>query len=227
MNNQIPAHIAFILDGNRRWAKEQGLPAFSGHAAGLKRAKEIIDYAHRKGIKVITMYCFSIENWNRSEKEVNYLMQLFNSFITKNIDEFNEKGFRLIHLGRQEELPKTLAKNLQKAMDQTKNNDKMVVQLAINYTSRDEINRAVERLVNNDLQITVENITDNLDTAGQPDPDLIIRTSGEQRLSGFLLWQAAYSEFYFSKVHWPAFTPAEFDNALAEYKERQRRFGGD
>ena len=227
MSNIIPKHIGFILDGNRRWAKERGITAFQGHYAGFKRAKEIIEYADSQGLEAITMYCFSKENWSRSKEEVDYLMDIFTNFVKRYLDKMHAKNRRLKHLGDINGLPKKLATVIAKALEKTKDNTGMVIQLALNYTGQDEIKRALEKLVEKKLPITVENITDNLDTAGVPDPDLIVRTSGEQRLSGFLLWQSTYSEFYFPEVHWPDFTTEEFDKAVSEFSKRQRRFGGN
>jgi undecaprenyl diphosphate synthase len=227
MSNIIPKHIGFILDGNRRWAKERGITPFQGHYAGFKRAKEIIEYADSQGLEAITMYCFSKENWSRSKEEVDYLMDIFTNFVKKYLDKMHAENRRLKHLGDINGLPKKLATVIAKALEKTKDNTGMVIQLALNYTGQDEIKRALEKLVEKKLPITVENITDNLDTAGVPDPDLIVRTSGEQRLSGFLLWQSTYSEFYFPEVHWPDFTTEEFDKAVSEFSKRQRRFGGN
>lgn len=225
MEGLVPTHIAFILDGNRRWAKERGLPTFFGHSKGVERAKEIIEHAYTRNIPVISMYCFSKENWSRAKKEVGYLMRLFSKFLLDNIDDFHEKGVRLVHLGEMAGLPASLANSLTRAIEKTKDNEKMVVQLALNYTGRDEIRRAVEKMVGDQLPVTIENIESSLDTCKLPDPDMIVRTSGEQRLSGFLIWQAAYAELYFPPIHWPDFTPEEFDKALSEYQSRQRRFG--
>ncbi|MFA6963454.1 MAG: polyprenyl diphosphate synthase [Patescibacteria group bacterium] len=227
MSNTVPKHIGFILDGNRRWAKERGMTSFQGHDAGFKRAKEIIDYANNQGLEAITMYCFSKENWSRSKEEVGYLMAIFTNFVKNFLDELHGKNMQLRHLGDLEGLSKGLVKVIGEALEKTKDNTGLVVQLALNYTGRDEIKRAVEKLVEKKLPVTIENISDNLDTSGTSDPDLIVRTSGEQRLSGFLLWQASYSEFYFAKVHWPDFTTLEFDKAVLEYNSRQRRFGGN
>lgn len=227
MNEKFPTHIAFILDGNRRWAKEHGLPSLIGHERGFNRAKEIIKYSYDKGIKVVTMYCFSKENWSRTKKEVSYLMKLFYQIIASFIDELDEMNIRVVHLGDKSELPKRLADIIEVAEDKTKDNSRMIVQLAMNYSGWDELKRAMNTIVEEKLPVTVENIANCLDTKGQPDPDIIVRTSGEQRLSGFLLWQAAYAELYFTKVYWPDFTTEEFDKVIAEYQKRNRRFGGN
>ncbi len=227
MSNLVPKHIGFILDGNRRWAKVNGVTTLQGHNAGFKRAKEIIDYAASQGLEAVTMYCFSKENWNRAKEEVDYLMDIFTNFVKEYLDDLHGKNMKLSHLGDITGLPKKLAETIVRAVEKTKNNTGMVVQLALNYTGKDEIKRAVEKIVENKMPITIENISDNLDSSGISDPDLIVRTSGEQRLSGFLLWQSAYSEFYFPEVHWPDFSPKEFDKAVEEFGKRQRRFGGN
>jgi undecaprenyl diphosphate synthase len=224
----IPIHVAFILDGNRRWAKERGLPTFFGHKKGMENAKKIVLYAQKVGLKVITMYAFSTENWSRSEKEVNYLMKLFENYLDKYIDEYHKRGIKFKHIGSLKELPVSLQKKLKNAIELTKNNKGLIANLALNYGGRDEIKRAVQKLVSKGIKIEdidLDLISENLDTAGLPDPDLIVRTSGEHRTSGFLIWQAAYAELYFPKIHWPDFNEKEFDKAIAEFNKRQRRFG--
>ncbi|MBI2038227.1 MAG: isoprenyl transferase [Candidatus Magasanikbacteria bacterium] len=224
----IPEHIAIILDGNRRWAKERSLPTFFGHKKGMENAKKIVIYAQKVGIKIITMFAFSTENWSRSEKEVNYLMKLFENYLDKYIDEYHKRGIKFRHIGALEKLPVSLQKKIKNAVELTKNNTGIVANLALNYGGRDEIKRAVQKLISEGVKagdITLDLISESLDTAGLPDPDLIIRTSGEQRTSGFLIWQGAYSELYFPKCHWPDFDEKEFDKAIKEFNKRQRRFG--
>ncbi|OGH91774.1 MAG: di-trans,poly-cis-decaprenylcistransferase [Candidatus Magasanikbacteria bacterium RIFOXYD2_FULL_39_9] len=228
MKNIIPQHIAIILDGNRRWAKEKKLPTFFGHKKGMENAKKMILYAQKVGVQVVTMYAFSTENWSRSEKEVGYLMKLFENYIDKYIKEYSKHGIKFRHIGAIEKLPASLQKKIKNAIELTKNNTGMVANLALNYGGRDEIKRAVQKLVSVGVKakdITLDLIGENLDTAGLPDPDLIIRTSGEQRTSGFLIWQGAYSELYFPKCHWPDFDEKELDKAINEFNKRQRRFG--
>jgi len=225
MNESLPFHVGFILDGNRRWAKSKGISKSIGHAKGINQAKKIVKYAGKLGIKMVSLYGFSKENWNRPKQEVEYLMKLFNEFISKNIDELHKDGVKVKFLGDIAGLPDFLQQNIKKALDLTCDNSKLIVQLALNYTGRDEIVRAIKKIVSQNLPVTDENISKNLDTEGSPDPDLIIRTSGEQRLSGFLLWQSTYSELYFTNVAWPDFTSDEFDKALSDFKSRQRRFG--
>ena len=224
----IPQHVAIILDGNRRWAKEKKLPTFFGHKKGMENAKKMVLYAQKVGVQVMTMYAFSTENWSRSEKEVNYLMKLFENYIDKYIKEYSKHGIKFRHIGDIKKLPESLQKKIKNAIELTKNNTGLVANLALNYGGRDEIKRAVQKLVDSGVKskdITIDLISESLDTAGLPDPDLIVRTSGEQRTSGFLIWQAAYSELYFPKCHWPDFDEKELDKAIAEFNKRQRRFG--
>jgi undecaprenyl diphosphate synthase len=208
----LPHHIGFILDGNRRWAEEKGLPTFMGHKKGAERIEEIVNYAQELGIKIMTIYAFSTENWKRSKKEVSYLMKLFEDFANKKMTDAHKQGLKLRILGDFSKLPKSLQKVLKKALKKTQN----------------EIVRAFRKLTASRVktrEITEELIHQNLDTAGLPDPDFIVRTSGEKRLSNFLTWQATYSELYFPKVYWPDFDKKQFDLALKEYKNRQRRRG--
>lgn len=222
-----PRHIAFILDGNRRWAKERGLPKLVGHQKGFLRAKEIISHADKQGLEAITLYCFSKENWKRDNEEVNYLMRIFQNMIDKNIERFHLKKLVIKHIGDKDGLPVALVNSLKRAESLTRMNSGMIVQIAINYTGRDEIARALNKIISLKRKPNEELISENLDTSGTVDPDLIVRTSGEQRLSGFLLWQASYAELYFPKVHWPDFDKNEFDKAIREFAKRQRRFGGN
>ncbi len=225
MNESFPLHVGFILDGNRRWAKAKGLTKTLGHMRGVNRAKKIVKHAAKLGIQIVSLYAFSKENWNRPKEEVGYLMKLFNDFLEKNVRELHKEDIRLRFLGDISGLPDFLQKNIKNALELTKENKRMTVQLALNYTGRDEIVRAVKKVVSQKLPINEENINNFLDTGGAHDPDLIIRTSGEQRLSGFLLWESAYSELYFTKIAWPDFTDSEFEKAIEDYKNRQRRFG--
>lgn len=228
MTKNIPHHIGIIIDGNRRWARERHLPTLVGHTKGIANIKKIVVYAQKLGIKILTSYAFSTENWKRSKKEVNYLMRLFEKFIDKNIQEFHQKGIQLRHLGQLRGLPPSLQKKIKQAVDLTKKNQKMIFQVALNYGGRDEIKRTIQKIIKKRVKlkkITDDFIAKNLDTAGLPDPDLIIRTSGEQRLSGFLLWQSAYAELYFPKIYWPDFNEKELDKAILDYCQRQRRHG--
>lgn len=227
-NLKIPEHIAIILDGNRRWAKAKGLPTFFGHKKGMENAKKIVLHAQKMGVKVITMYGFSTENWSRSEKEVGYLMKLFEKYIDTNIADYKKRGIRFRHIGSLKELPVSLQEKIKHAIELTKDCTGIIANMALNYGGRDEIKRAVQKIIKSGTkasEVDFETISRNLDTAGLPDPDLVIRTSGEQRTSGFLLWQGAYSELYFPKVEWPDFDTDQFDKAIAEFNKRQRRFG--
>jgi len=224
----IPTHIGIILDGNRRWAKEKGLSTFSGHKKGVDNVREILKHAQKLGVKYLTFYCFSTENWDRAEKEIGYLMNLFITFIEKNLDEMMKEKVVLKHLGDPTRLPKRLQNVLIDACEKTKDNTGTVVSLAINYGGRDEIKRMIKKLIQEKIKpedISDELINSHLDTGSIPYPDLLIRTSGEQRISGFLLWQAAYAELYFPKTYWPDFHEHDLDLAIEEFNRRQRRFG--
>lgn len=226
--NVLPYHICFIIDGNRRWAREKNLPTFLGHKKGVERVDEIVSYAQDLGIKIVTIYAFSTENWKRSKEEVSYLMKLFEDFTVNKMNEANSQGMKLRILGNRKGLPTSFQKVLKKAVKLTKNNKKIIVNIALNYGGRDEIARAFRKLTSLGIkpkEITEELINQNLDTAGLPDPDFIIRTSGEQRLSNFLPWQATYSELYFPKVYWPDFDKKQLDSAITEFQRRQRRLG--
>jgi len=234
MNNTVskrecfPYHVGIIVDGNRRWAREKKLPTFVGHKKGAERIEEIVKYAQELGIKIITIYAFSTENWKRAEEETSYLMELFETYARNKTKEANDLEIQIRILGDFQGLPDTLQKTLTKLKTLTRNNEKMIVNLALNYGGRDELVRTFQKLLLARIgvrEISEELININLDTAGLPDPDLIIRTSGEQRLSNFLPWQAIYSELYFPKVKWPDFDKKQFDIALEEFQRRQRRMG--
>lgn len=223
-----PKHIGIMIDGNRRWAKNKKLPTFFGHKRGIKRVVEIINYALKKKIPVLTLYGFSTENWKRDKEEVDYLMDLFTKFAHKYALSFQKQGICFRHIGGREKLPEKLQKEIKKAQELTKKNKKMVLNIALNYGGRDEVVRGVRKIVKKKFlpeQIEEKVIFDHLDTRGLPDVDFIIRTSGEMRLSNFLPLQAAYAELYFPKVLWPDFDKHQFDLALEEFKRRQRRFG--
>ena len=224
----IPQHIAIICDGNRRWAKRKKLPTFIGHTAGLKNIKKLVDHIKNKGIKVVTLYAFSTENWKRTREEVSYLMKIFISFLKLNSASIIKNNVKLTVLGDLERLPDKLKELLVHIQHITKNNNGFVLQIAVNYGARDEIVRAIKKMSNkvNILKdITSEKFEQFLDTAGVPDPDLIIRTSGEQRLSNFLLWQSAYSEIYFAPEMLPDFNTNKLDAVLDWFNDRKRRFG--
>ncbi|MGX7069673.1 isoprenyl transferase [Gemella bergeri] len=230
---KIPTHVAIIMDGNGRWAKKRNMPRIKGHYEGMQTVKKITKYASKLGIKYLTLYAFSTENWARPKEEVSYLMDLpekmFNSFMP----ELMENNVKIKVIGVVEQLPENTQKAVLNAIEQTKNNTGLRLIFALNYGSKDEIVSAVKKIasdVKNEKcdvsDINADIISNNLYTKGTPDPDLLIRTSGEQRISNFLLWQVAYSEFLFTKVAWPDFTEAEFYNALLVYQSRDRRFGG-
>jgi len=224
----LPKHIGIMIDGNRRWAEEKKLPPFLGHKRGIERVVEIIDYAAGKGIKALTLYGFSTENWNRQKKEVDYLMDLFVTFAKKYANDFKKKGVNFRHIGGLEKLPKNLQKEIKEAQRLTKNNKKMVLNIALNYGGRNEIVRAIQKIVRKGIspeKINEKVVMNYLDTKGLPDVDFVIRTSGEMRLSNFLPFQSTYAELYFPKIYWPDFTKKQFDLAIKEFQKRQRRFG--
>lgn len=230
---KLPAHVALIMDGNRRWAKLKGLSLYEGHKLGEERLEPIVDTAMELGIKYMTFWAFSTENWHRSHAEVSFLLNLFRHKLEEKVDSFHKKNVRINVIGNLLMFPKDIQKKTAGWMEKTKNNKRITVNLALSYGGRDEILRAIEKLrasskFNPDFigtKLTQDEFANYLDTAGQPDPDLMIRTGGEKRLSGFLLWQSNYAELYFTDVYWPDFTPAEFKKALKEYDERQRRYG--
>jgi len=224
----LPQHIAIIIDGNGRWARGRGLPRLFGHREGVTNAHRIVEALFDYGIKYITLYIFSTENWSRPEEEVKGIFQILLDRIGEEVKFAQRKGIRICHLGKLDALPSGLRSKIEEAVELTKSNKTMTVNLAINYGGRDEIIQAVRRLMHDGVparSIDEALFSRYLYTAGIPDPDLIIRTGGEMRLSNFLLWQAAYAEFYFTPVLWPDFTPDEMDKALMAYRERQRRFG--
>lgn len=221
-------HLAIIMDGNRRWAKRRGLPTLAGHRRGYDIVMKMGDWCLDRGIEILTFYAFSAENWNRSKKEVDYLMKLLSLALTKEVDGLHKKNIRISVIGRIHELPKRLQQHVATAMALTKNNTRGTLQLAVNYGGRGEIVDAVKKVVRtakSSSAITEKSISEALYTAHQPDPELILRTSGEQRLSGFLPWQSVYSELLFVEKNWPDFSERDLDAALTEFKHRQRRFG--
>ena len=230
---KIPTHVAIIMDGNGRWAKKRNMPRVKGHYEGMQTVKKITKYASKLGIQYLTLYAFSTENWARPKEEVNYLMDLPEKMFTSFMPELMENNVKVEVIGVVEKLPESTRKAVEDAIEQTKNNTGLKLVFALNYGSKDEIVTAVKRIAqgaaNNEYkveEIDEQLISDNLFTKDTPDPDLLIRTSGEQRISNFLLWQIAYSEFIFTKVAWPDFVEEEFYKALLEYQSRDRRFGG-
>ena len=229
----IPAHIAIIMDGNRRWAKNKNLPSMLGHREGVQALKKITRYANDVlGVKYLTVYAFSTENWNRKKDEVDFLMFLVQDALQKEIDEMHSENVRIRFIGFFEELPSPLPKVLDAAMEKTKNNTGINLNVALNYGSRAEITNAVKEITKKIKadeitidEITPELISKNLLTKDIPDPELLIRTGGEQRISNYLLWQCAYTEFYSTDALWPAFDSSELERSIDEFNKRQRRFG--
>lgn len=223
----IPTHIAIIPDGNRRWAKSKGLPPQAGHKKGVEIIESLVRTTRDLGIKYLTGWAFSTENWKREQKENDNLFNLLRIF-TKRYKKFVEKEkIRFIHLGRKDRLPKDIIKIINEMEESTKSFTRFTTAIGLDYGGHDELLRTIEKLKSQNLEFTKENIEKNLDTALLPKPDLIIRTSGEQRLSGFMSWQCAYAEFYFAKVHFPDFGPEELKNAVKNYMLRNRTFGGN
>lgn len=216
------------MDGNGRWAEIRGLPRFEGHKRGVERVREITEAASGIGVEVLSLYAFSIENWMRPEDEVSVIMGLLESSLKEEFMNFMREGIRFRVIGNRDRLPDNIVAIIESIEQATAENNKLILQCALSYGGRDEIIRAIKKVMNSGLmaeEITEESISWHLDTAGIPDPDLIIRTSGEQRLSNFLLWQSAYSEFYFTNTLWPDFTKEELIEAIHEYQMRDRRFG--
>lgn len=229
----VPVHIAIIMDGNGRWAKRHGLPRVAGHRSGMKRVKEIAIAAHDIGVKVLTMYAFSTENWKRPKEEVDFLMHLPQEFFPKEIDELIEKNVQIRMIGNQEHLPNYALAPVLEAIERTRQNTGLILNFALNYGGRDELLRGVRAYIDdvcsgkvnpNDLDETV--FSRYLYTVELPDPDLMIRTSGEMRISNFMLWQLAYTELFFSDVCWPDYNKSMFYEAVSHYQQRKRRFGG-
>jgi len=224
-----PEHIAIIMDGNRRWARARRLPLVRGYVAGGEALRRAVAACIREGVPYLTVFIFSTENWQRSKTEVSTLMRLFEKYIKKATPEFVEKGVRLRIFGNRQQLPASLQKELDKSIKLTAKNKRLNLNLAMNYGGRDEIIQAVRKIVKSKIKpskISEKLISQNLYSAGVPDPDLIIRTSGEIRLSGFLAWQGVYSELLFVKKYWPDFGAADLKKAISEWQKRQRRFGG-
>ena len=238
MNNNlsglhIPEHVGIIMDGNGRWAKKRGLPRSIGHKYGAQNFRTITRYISKTGVKVLTLYAFSTENWKRPAEEVNALMKLFRQYLIDSLTDFREDDIKVVFIGDRSAFDPKLIELIDETEEVAKDRKGMLLNIAMNYGGRDEILRAVKKLCldvkNNDINIddiTNEDIQANLYTAGQPDPDIIIRTGGEYRLSNFMLYQAAYSEFYSTETLWPDFKEDDFNKAIIEFNKRNRRFGG-
>jgi len=225
---ELPRHVAIIMDGNRRWAKARGLTEMEGHAAGVEAIREIIRHAVRRGVAVLSLYAFSRENWARSDAEVSGLFSLLENVIRNETAELNRQGARVRLLGRIEELPPETRASIQQAVNATAGGSRLQLNIAFNYSGRTELVDAARALVARGVrpdEINEDVLAGALYTTGLPDPDIVIRTGGDERLSNFLIWQAAYAEFYFSPILWPDFGPDALDAALVEYASRQRRFG--
>ncbi len=223
-----PRHVAIIMDGNGRWASARSRSRQQGHRAGAEGIRGVLERFAEHEIPVLTLFAFSTENWGRPRSEVEYLMRLAGRVIDRELNALDEAGIRLCHLGEPSPLPRTLWRRVEQAIERTAGNDRLTVNLAFNYGGRSDIVQAVRRLVAEGVapeEVTAEAISSRLVTAGLPDPDLLIRTGGERRLSNFLVWQAAYAEYYFTPTLWPDFGPEEVDQALLEYSQRRRRFG--
>ena len=224
----VPQHVVVIPDGNRRWAKKHGLEALEGHKKGLEKALEMVRKSKEIGVKVLTIWGFSTENWNRPNSEVKYLMALYQIFLKRHINELVKEGVQFKWLGRRDRVPSALKNILEGLEKKTKTNSKYLLNICLDYGGRDELVRAFQKLLKKKLkpsQITEEMISKSLDTAGIPDPDLLIRTSGEKRTSGILPWQTTYTEFYFSKLYFPDFSTQELQKVFRDYAARQRRYG--
>jgi len=228
----VPKHIAIIMDGNGRWAKSKGLPRSAGHVKGAANIETIARAMKKRGIKYLTIYAFSTENWIRPKDEVDKLMDLLEEYLTKAYKNAEKNKMRLKVIGRRDNLSEKIQKKIEETEEATSKYDELVLQVAFNYGSRDEIVRATKAISNdvaegklNADDINEETLSSYLDTKDVPDPDLLIRTSGEERLSNYLLWQLAYSEFYFSEVPWPAFSVKNLDEAIEEFNNRNRRYG--
>ena len=227
-SKKIPQHVAIIMDGNGRWAKKRGLPRLAGHKAGTENLRRIIRAGADFGIKYLTFYAFSTENWSRPKAEVTGLLNILSERIDKEMVELDMEGARLLHIGHLNGLPEALQKKVRHAVEMTKDNRRITIVLAFNYGGRDEIVDAVKRILKDDIDpddVDADLISQYLFTAGIPDPDLVIRTSGEQRTSNFLTWQSVYSEWYFPEIYWPDFNEEELQKALEIYAGRERRFG--
>lgn len=230
---RLPRHVAVIMDGNGRWAQGKGLIRTAGHKAGVKTLKDVLKTAIDLRIEALTVYAFSTENWKRPRPEVEFLMKLFSEYLLKELEEMNDYNVRIRFIGRMEGMPEGLQRQMREAEALMKDNTGIRFNVAANYGGQDELIRAAQSLARQAAEgkiapedIDAEAIEQQLDTAGDPPVDLVIRTSGDQRLSNFLLWQSAYAEFYFTDVNWPDFTPACFVDAMVDFAGRDRRFGG-
>jgi undecaprenyl diphosphate synthase len=227
-HEKIPQHVAIIMDGNGRWALQRGLPRLAGHKAGTENLRRVIRASVELGVKYLTIYAFSTENWGRPPEEVKGLMYILEDVIDRELNELHKEGVQLRHIGRLERLAPSLQEKVLDAIAVTKNNDRLILNIAFNYGGRDEIVQAIQRMMKDGVppeKVTDELVSQYLYTVGVPDPDLIIRTSGELRVSNFLIWQAAYSEWYITPTFWPDFGKDEYRRALEAFAQRDRRYG--
>jgi undecaprenyl diphosphate synthase len=225
----LPAHVGIIMDGNGRWARKKGMLRLAGHRAGVENLRHVLRAAVELGVPIVTLYAFSTENWTRPEEEVRGLMRLLADALEKEVDELHKNGVQLRHIGDLSPLSDILKAQIQAAVDLTRENDRLIANIAFNYGGRQEIVAAVRELLREGISpeaVSEKRINDCLYTAGLPDVDLVIRTSGEFRISNFLLWQSAYAEYYISPVYWPDFNKDEFYRALKAFSQRDRRYGG-
>jgi undecaprenyl diphosphate synthase len=225
---QVPQHVAIIMDGNGRWAIKRGLPRLAGHKAGTDNLRRIIEASVEFGVKYLTVYAFSTENWGRPSEEVEGLMRIFEDVVDRELNELDKQGVQIHHIGRLERLAPNLQEKVFNAMEITRHNDRLILCVAWNYGGRDEIVYAIQHMLKDGIRpedVTPELVSKYLFTAGIPDPDLVIRTSGELRISNFLIWQTAYSEWYITPTFWPDFGKEEYHKALEEFGQRDRRYG--
>jgi undecaprenyl diphosphate synthase len=226
--SRVPTHVAIIMDGNGRWAVSRGLPRLAGHRAGTENLRRIITASVEFGVKYLTIYAFSTENWGRPREEVEGLMHILEDVIDRELSELNKEGVQLRHIGRLERLDPKIQEKVLHAIELTKGNSKLVLNVAFNYGGRDEIICAIQKMIKDGIlaeDVNDDTVSHYLFTAGVPDPDLIIRTSGELRVSNFLIWQGAYSEWYITSAYWPDFDKEEFRKALDTFAKRDRRYG--
>lgn len=224
----VPHHLGIIMDGNGRWAQAKGLPRLAGHRAGVDNIRRILEHCVQRGVKVLTIYAFSTENWQRPAEEVSGLMRLLGLTIQRQLNDLDRNGVRILHSGRMEGINKHLQKQIVNALEVTKHNDRIILNVAFNYGGRAEILDAVRHIIHDGIvpeTLTEDLLSSYLYTGGLPDPDLIVRTGGEWRLSNFLIWQAAYAEYYTTPTYWPDFDEVELDKAFVDFSRRERRFG--
>ena len=224
----VPHHLGIIMDGNGRWAQARGLPRLAGHRAGVENIRRILEHCVQRGVKVLTIYAFSTENWQRPPEEVSGLMRLLGLTIQRQLKDLERNGVRILHSGRMEGINKHLQKQIVNALEVTRHNERIILNVAFNYGGRAEILDAVRHIIQDGIAaelLTEELLSSYMYTGGLPDPDLIVRTGGEWRLSNFLIWQAAYAEYYTTPTYWPDFDEIELDKAFVEFSHRQRRFG--